>query len=203
MKLLQAMILGVLALVQAHSTFAFGVERFVEGVHYVRFDKAEKTPNTVVEFFSLGCPHCAHLEPELEKWLATKPASVTFARIPATWNPRFEFLARVFFALQASGQDKKLVPPLFDYLHKDQKPLANVDEAVAFVKAQGGDAEGFRKAFEAGERTAELQKSESLFMAYEMRGVPAILVNGQYTVSVSQAGGEAELFEIVTFLLTK
>lgn len=203
MKLLQAIVLGVWALVQSQVLFAFSMERYVDGVHYTSFEKAEKVPSTVVEFFSLGCPHCAHLEPALDKWLATKPANVKFDRIPATWNTHFEFLGAVFFALQATGQDKKLVPALFDYIHVQKKKIENIDDAVAFVKAQGGDAEKFRAAFNSSDRKAELEKSESLFMAYQLRGVPAILVNGQYTVSVSQAGSEEELFEIVDFLLTK
>ncbi len=203
MKIFSSVVLGVLALVCSATGFAVGVERFVEGVHYDRAEHGQAAPGTVVEFFSYGCPHCAHLEPELEKWLKTKPEAVKFSRVPATWNARFELLARVHYGLAAIGMDGKLAQPLFDYIHKDQRPLANLDDAAGFVKANGGDSAKFLAAAKSDAVNGQLEKAGELFARYRLSGVPALLVNGLYVTSVRQAGSADELFEIVNFLLTK
>lgn len=203
MKFFSSMMLGMLVLLSSTTGFALGFERYVEGVHYTKVDQAEVAPGAVVEFFSYGCPHCAHLEPALEQWLKQKPASVKFARIPAGWNPRFGFLARVYYGLEAIGQAEKLSQPLFDHLHKEQKPLASVEDAVAFVRAHGGDAKAFEAAFNSDATNEAVEKGNVIYARYQVRGVPALLVNGQYMTSLTQAGSETELFEVVNFLLSK
>jgi protein dithiol oxidoreductase (disulfide-forming) len=42
-----------------------------------RHDKIE-----VIEFFSYGCPHCAHFSPLLNAWVAKLPPDVLFRRVP-------------------------------------------------------------------------------------------------------------------------
>lgn len=203
MKYVQAMGVGLLVLLFSLTAQAVGMERFVEGVHYTRLDRAQAMPNTVVEFFSYGCPHCAHFEPVLEQWVKQKPASVKLVRIPAAWNPRFEFLARVYYALEAVGLTDKLSQPLFDHLHKQQKPLETLEQATAFVVAQGGDGSRFEAAFKAPDVDSLLAKGQQIYGRYQVSGVPALLVNGQYMTSSRLAGSDADVFEVVNFLLAK
>ena len=78
-----------------------------------------------------------------------------------------------------------------------------VDGAVAFVRANGGDVKTFEAAFNSDATNEAVEKGNVIYARYQVRGVPALLVNGQYMTSLTQAGSETELFEVVNFLLTK
>jgi thiol:disulfide interchange protein DsbA len=57
----------------------------------------------VLEFFSYGCPHCAHLNPLIKPWGAALPADLSFRRVPVTFGrAAWANLARLFFALEAT-----------------------------------------------------------------------------------------------------
>ena len=36
-----------------------------------------------IEFYSIGCPHCAEFEPYMQSWLKRKPGNVKVTRVPA------------------------------------------------------------------------------------------------------------------------
>lgn len=183
--------------------FAFGVERYVEGVHYTRVADGAPAPGSVIEFFSFGCPHCAHFEPALEQWLQHKPAQANFSRVPATWNPRFEFLGRVYYTLVKLDMAETTSQAMFDHIHKDNKPLRDEKDVAAFLAERGVEKDRFEAAWNSAEVKANLQGAGQMLSRYKVGGVPAFLVAGQYMTSVSQAGSEAELFSVVEFLLTK
>jgi thiol:disulfide interchange protein DsbA len=73
----------------------------------------------VIEFFSYGCPHCSEFHPIVGKWAAALPSDVTFKRVPVTFGrPQWASLARLFYALEATGDLARLDNAVFDALHK-------------------------------------------------------------------------------------
>ena len=74
-KLLMAVLLSALL----SSIAMAGID---EGIEYKLVTPAQPTITKnkieVVELFWYGCPHCYYLEPDLEKWLKTKPENVVF-----------------------------------------------------------------------------------------------------------------------------
>jgi len=203
MKLFMRVLVAVAALLGSAAVQAFGVERFVENVHYSKVPGGAPQPGTVVEFFSFGCPHCAHLEPAVEKWLKSKPADADFSRVPATWNPRFQFLARVYFTLEELGIADKSMQAVFDYLHQDKKPLATDQEVVALLSGMGVDKDRVEAAWNAPHMDDKLRNAHQMLGRYKVSGVPAFVVGGQYMTSVNMAGSEQELFDVINFLLAK
>src|SRR5438445_166886 len=57
----------------------------------------------VIEFFWYGCPHCYHLEPQVNAWLKTIPQDVVFRRVHALPSPAWAPHAQIFYTLQAMG----------------------------------------------------------------------------------------------------
>ena len=94
-----------------------GAQGLVEGTNYMRLKSPQPVETgkniEVIEFFSYGCPHCGELEPHLQTWLKSKPADVTFRRVPVMFQPRWENLARVYYTLDALGEESKLSPEVF------------------------------------------------------------------------------------------
>ena len=71
----------------------------------------------VIEFFSYGCPHCADLEPILQGWMKRCPADVQFRRVPVMYQERWIPLAKIYYTLDALGEEKRLSPEVFAALH--------------------------------------------------------------------------------------
>lgn len=182
------------------------VERFIAGEHYqVVGDLAAPKPekSRVVEFFSYGCPHCEHLEPHLHKWLEGKN-NIEFSRVPAQWSAYFNDLAKLFLTLDKLGLVDKHSESVFKYIHKQRKPLRNKSQIVTFAdKTLGIPKADFEAAWESAEVKQKLAEAGQMMRQYKVSGVPAILVNERYYVSVKLAGSEAALFEVVDFLLQK
>jgi thiol:disulfide interchange protein DsbA len=159
----------------------------------------------VIEFFSLGCPHCAEFEPYLQSWLKRKPANVKFRRVPAVFNPFFRMMARVTFALDDVGAADRLMPQLFDAIHERPdpdlvRPLGDWqnksqrgEEAAAaeaekqayeafavWVGKRGVDAKKFRLAFNSPSMMTRLAQADTTFKRFGALGVPAVGVNGKH-----------------------
>lgn len=181
----------------------------VAGQHYRVVEPAlptEVKPGQVevIEFFSLGCPACAAVEPHLKAWLTRKPATVAFRRVPATFNAPFRLLAKVHFALEDTGASERLVPVLFDAIHTKRDPaltrplaewqglLTKGDAGAiaaaegralaafsAFVAARGVDRVKFNAALRSPSVAVRLARADALFKRYGGTGIPAIAVGGK------------------------
>lgn len=202
MRIITGAFLAVALSVFSTSSWAF-MERYVEGVHYVKVKDATPKPGTVTEFFSFGCPHCSHLEPAVEAWLKTKPAKVKFDRVPATWNKKFQVLAQLYYTLESLNQLESSMAAVFDYIHKQGKHIHSAGAAQDFLVSLGMDRAAVKQAWNAEEIDDKLRAAAAAYARNQIRGVPAFLVNGQYQTSVSMAGSETELFKVVEFLMNK
>ena len=173
---------------------------FQEGKDYVRLPTPvpPATPDKVevVEMFWYGCPHCYELEPVTQEWLKRKPENVTFTRIPVAFGASWESGARAYYAAEALGVLDKLHQLLFDAFHQRRK-LNNEDELAAFFAEHGVDQEAFRKAYTSFQTETQLRRGNQLAQRYGVKGVPAVIVNGQYDVR------SPRVFEVVDFLIAR
>ena len=73
-------------------------------------------------------PHCADLEPILQGWIKTMPADVQFRRVPVMYQERWVPLAKIYYTLEALGEEKRLSPEVFATLHsRGIEPVARQD----------------------------------------------------------------------------
>ena len=72
----------------------------------------------VIEFFSYGCPHCGEFEP-VPAGLAQDacPPTSQFRRVPVMFQDRWVPLAKVYYTLEALGEDARLSPEVFTAIH--------------------------------------------------------------------------------------
>lgn len=183
-------------------------EQFQEGVQYQLINPPQPTdsaPNKVevVEMFWYGCPHCFHLEPTLAAWLKHKPANVDFVRIPAALNPRWELLARAYYAAEELGVLDKIHKPLFDAIHEQHKPMNSDADVIAFFVAHGVPETTIRTALSSFAVDTKVRTARQKGERYGITGVPAIIVNGKYRTDVGMAGSTDNLFKVVDFLVRK
>ena len=156
----------------------------VEGVNYsvVGFESPGKEKIEVIEFLWYACPHCYDFEPHVKSWLKTKPEDVEFVRVPATFDrPNVRMHAKTFYALEQMGKPE-LHDVIMSAMH-DRKQRMNTQEAMEnFLASQGVDSTEFRNMLDSFVVNLKLQEAIKLAEKYQVRGVPSVVVDGQYKV---------------------
>jgi len=203
---------ALLALAFVTATAA-GAAPYAAGQHYKLLEPPIPTavkPGQVevIEFFSMGCPHCAEFEPFLQSWLKRQPSNVKFTRVPvaAGFAPLFTPLARTYYALVDIKAADRAVPLLFDAIHSRRNPdllrplgeynaraTANdpagtaeaekqlLDALTMFLAREAGvDSKRFRGAWSSFSMNTRLAQAGTTARKYGVLGVPGIVINGKY-----------------------
>jgi thiol:disulfide interchange protein DsbA len=150
----------------------------------------------VVEFFSYGCPHCGKFSPLVSAWVATQPKDVVFRRVAVSYGrPPWMNLSRTYYALDATGQLKKLDGALFRAIHDDHENLFDEPSIADWVGKQGGDATSFANAYVSFGVNNQTVQADQMTEDYGIEAIPTLAVNGRYIViSPSEAADEEQTF---------
>jgi thiol:disulfide interchange protein DsbA len=181
---------------------------YEEGVHYHAIKPAQPGGDDgrilVTELFWYGCPHCNELEPLLEKWLETLPEDVDFVRVPVMFSrPFIQMHAEAYYTLEAMGKLAEMHPKIFHAIHEEGRKLNTPQAFEQFLEEQGVDMEAYRKARASFAVQAEVKRAKSLTTRYGIRGVPAMVVDGDYRTSPADAGGYQEALEVTDYLIDR
>jgi protein dithiol oxidoreductase (disulfide-forming) len=154
----------------------------------------------VVEFFWYGCPHCYHLEPEVNAWLKTIPPDVVFKRVHAIPNQAWAAHASIYYTLESMGLVDRLHSKVFDAIHKDNLNLTNPKIRDEWLAKNGVDPAKYNEMAKSFSVNSKLQRASQLTMAYKVDGVPRIFVNGKYYTAPEFAGPD-RTFAVVNDLI--
>ncbi|CDF81600.1 Thiol:disulfide interchange protein DsbA [Pseudomonas knackmussii B13] len=157
----------------------------------------------VVELFWYGCPHCYAFEPSINPWIAKLPADVNFHRIPAMFGGIWNVHGQLFLTLDAMGVEHKVHTAVFDAIHKEGKKLATPEEMADFLAGQGVDKDKFLSTYDSFAIKGQIEKDKKLAMAYQISGVPTMVINGKYRFDIGSAGGPEKALELADFLIAK
>ena len=180
----------------------------VEGKDFVRLPTpapvaAPAGKVEVVEFFSYGCPHCYSFEPLLEPWIKKLPADVAFRRVPAAFNASWEGLAKIYYALEATGQVEAMHKRIFAAIHVQRQKLDKEADIAAFVKSAGGDDAKFLDAFKSFGVATKLRQGKQLAEAYKIDGVPTLGIHGRWFTAGSLAGTHERALAVADQLIVR
>lgn len=188
-------------------------EGYVEGFEYKLVTPPQPTSSKdmveVVEMFWYGCPHCFKFEPELHKWLKTKPKNVKFVRVPAIFRPQWELHAQLFYTAEALGISDKLHPLVFDAMHKRNIKLPDEKAIRNFFIENGVKGADFDKTFRSFSVLAKVRRARMLSRRYGITGVPSMIVNGKYMTDAKIASlGDTNIthqnmLKVVNFLIAR
>lgn len=157
----------------------------------------------VTELFWYGCPHCYSLEPFVKDWLKDKPENSEFVKIPAIFSSSWQFAAQVFYTMEALGVLEEANDTYFHRIHVLRKQTNNLDDLIEFMATYGKTPDETTAAFNSFAVDTKVRNANRITRSSTATGVPAILVDGKYLTSVSQAGGQAELFQVINQLVEK
>jgi thiol:disulfide interchange protein DsbA len=213
-KLLAAVASTVAAATPSASAAAASGTPWQDGVNYTRVVPAQPTNVAagqveVLEFFWYACPHCYALEPTVLAWLKSKPAYVTFTRVPVEWNEGHRSLAHLFYALEAMGKLNDLHSEIFKEIQVNGDPLIGPDPnnaaaaeriQLSFIKKMGLADADFEKAYQDTSVQTAMQQADQLVQRYRISSVPMFVINGKYVTDVTMAGGPEKLMSMLNDL---
>lgn len=183
-------------------------QNMVEGQSYARLRNPQIVETgkniEVIEFFSYGCPHCGELEPVLQGWLKSKPADVTFRRVPVMFQPRWENLAKVYYTLDALGEEAKLSPEVFTAIHGKGAPLWNDKDFFDWAASKGLDRKKVEDLYNSFTIVGKVNRAKQLAQAYNIQSVPTMIIDGKYSTGPERLqGGHSTVPIAVDALIAK
>lgn len=157
----------------------------------------------VLEFFWYRCPHCFQLEPGLGSWLKTLPKDAQVRRVPAVFRDDWAPGAKTFYTLEQMGLLDRLHNKVFDAYHVESINLNDPAVLGGWVVKQGINRKNFDSIYNSFSTQSKMLKGSRLASAYAITGVPAFIIDGKYTTTMSMAHSEKRLFEILDQLIVK
>ncbi len=141
----------------------------------------------VLEFFSYGCPHCGDLNGPFTAWEAKVPGDVVVKRVPVTFGrAAWANLARLYYALEATGESAKLNGEIFKAIHNDRVNLFDEKSIVEWLAKKGVNTVKFSEAFNSFSVQSKVKRGDQLSQAYRIQGVPAVAVDGKYMLEARE-----------------
>lgn len=177
-----------------------------QDAQYKTFDVAvpAQTPNKVevLEFFSYACPHCAAMEPMVEKLAKELPEGAVFIQVPVAFNAAMQPMQQLFYSLKALNRPD-LHAKVFDAIHKEKKRLFTRDAIVEWVVEQGIDQKTFENVYDSFGVNTQMRRAAELTNQYQVEATPSFSVAGKYLTSPGMTGTYEGAINVVKELLDK
>jgi thiol:disulfide interchange protein DsbA len=174
-----------LALVGMMMAFSASAAQYSDGTQYITLDKPVTGEPQVLEFFSFYCPHCYQFEETYHISDAVKkalPEGTKMTKYHVEFlGPLGKQLTQAWAVAMALGVEDKITQPMFEAIQKTQTVQTPDDIRKVFVNAgvAGEDYDAALNSFVVKSLVAQQEKAaEDL----QLRGVPAVFVNGKYMV---------------------
>ena len=188
--------------------------QFEEGFEFAKMEQAmpiaDKSKVEVIEFFWYGCPHCYHFEPDINKWLANKPANVDFIRVPAVFRENFVPHARAFYTAEHLKVTDKMHHAIFKSYHDKKNKLSTKEAISQLFQENGVDKKDFDKAWHSFVVQSKLKRAINMTGRYQVRSVPTMVINGKYQTHASMANvrnpdksGHTMTIEVTNWLIER
>ena len=157
----------------------------------------------MLEFFWYRCPHCFQLEPALNTWLKTLPGDAQVRRVPAVFSDDWMPGAKLYYTLEQMNLLGKQHHKVFDAYHLKNINLNDPAVLGDWIAKQGVDRKKFEVVYNSFSTQTKAMQGARLATTYGITGVPAFIIDGKYSTTVSMTNGEPRLFEVLDQLIDR
>ncbi|ENY71281.1 thiol:disulfide interchange protein DsbA/DsbL [Aeromonas diversa] len=176
---------------------------FKEGVNYDVIKQTGSAQPEVLEFFSYYCPHCYKFEPIANELKKSLPEGVAFKKNPVAFlgremGPETQRAYAVSSLLEVEG---KLTPAIFNKIHNEKKYPQSRDDLKQIFVDNGVKGEEFDGAVDSFAVSGMVSQYDRNTEEYQIRGVPAFLVNGKYLVKIESITSQDQFNRLVSYLV--
>lgn len=177
-----------IALVGLVLAFSASAAQFTDGQQYVTLDKPVAGEPQVMEFFSFFCPHCYQFERVYHVGDAVKKTlpegvKVTKYHVDFLGGELGPIVTHAWAVALALGVEDQVTGPLFDGIQKTQTITDPASLKDAFIKAANIKPEDYDAAWNSFAVKALVAQQQKAAADVDLRGVPAMFVNGKYMVN--------------------
>lgn len=200
-----------------------GEPQWIEGKHYFRLQPAVPVnvpagKVEVTEIFSYGCPACNRFAPFMRSLKQGLPINAVVNYVPASWNtaedwPMFQ---RAYLTAANLGVADRAHDAVYDSVWKNgalaimdssgrvKSKLPTIDDAARFyAKTTGVAADKFVATAKSFAIELDIKRTEDRIAAAKADQTPTLVVNGKYRSNPPAAGGDAQLVELVKWLVAR
>ncbi|HGE8242571.1 TPA: thiol:disulfide interchange protein DsbA/DsbL [Aeromonas veronii] len=183
---------------------AYAAPQFKEGINYETLSQTGSAQPEVLEFFSYFCPSCANFEPIVEDLKRNLPEGVSLKRnhvafLGRDMGPQMQ---RAYAVADLLNVEDKLTTAIFQKMQQRQYPQSRADVKQIFVD-NGVPADKFDGVVDSFAATSMVSLFDRNTQNYNIRGVPAFLVNGKYMIKPGSIRSQEQFNQLVAFLLNK
>jgi thiol:disulfide interchange protein DsbA len=157
----------------------------------------------VIEFFSYGCPHCGEFEPVLQGWVKTLPADVQFRRVPVMFQDRWIALAKIYYTLDALGDEARLSPEVFTALHGRGVSLWQEKAFFDWAASNGLDRKKVEEMYNSFAIAGKMNRAKQQAQLYNVQSVPLIVIDGKFVTASDKVGTHAMMPAVMDALVAK
>ncbi|QIE97979.1 thiol:disulfide interchange protein DsbA [Pantoea stewartii] len=194
--------------------FSASAAQFSEGKQYVSLPKPVAGEPQVMEFFSFFCPHCYqfeeiyHVSDAVKKNLSADTKMVKY-HVDFLGGELGPVVTHAWAVAMALGVEDKVTAPIFDGIQKTQTITDPASLKDVFIKAAGITSEQYDSAWNSFAVKALVAQQQKAAADVDLRGVPAIFINGKYMVNnggldtSSMENFVADYANVVKFLVEK
>lgn len=193
-------IIGYVSIVVLQDAVPFG--DYVAGEQYTLLENPRRVRGNrieVIEFFSYACPHCYRLEPDLAEWIEENQDRINFIRSPLVSNDSWRRLARHYYSLEKLGLLGELHLKFFSAVHDRRLNISTPARLEKWATENG--AGSYSEVFSSGEILRRVEAADRLARRMQIANVPAMIVQGQYAVNVTETVGLTRMLDIVDHLV--
>lgn len=194
-----------LAILVASTASVAAEETWEEGRHYQKLPTAVGTQSgdviEVAEVFWYGCPHCYSLKPMIESWAEDLPEYARLVYVPAALNKSWAEHAKAYYVAEALGVLDKTHDAMYEKLNGNPRALSDQESLADFFAEQGVDREKFNKTYNSFGVNAKMDRGLSIVRGARITGVPALIVNGKYTITAGTAGSHENMLKVADYLI--
>ena len=173
---------------------------------YIQISNQKQTESdkvVIYEFFWYGCPHCYNLEPTINNIESNLDKDTILIKVPVALRDSWELHAKVYYALQQMKLDDNLHEKVFAEIHVNSNRLDTKEKLGNFIREEGYDADKFLSILDSFGTEIRVKKASRLANQYQIKSVPALIINGKYKTSGSYVSSYEELYDVVQLLVDK
>lgn len=176
----------------------------IEGQHYISLEsKTEQNSTAIVQFyFWPRSASCYQFELALQKWQLTHP-TVEVKRIPLVKRPSWRLLSKAVLVAEELNLADTFINQLYQAIHQQSQTISNQAELEQFLQSQNIDSVNFMTMFSSAIINQKLKSIALSNKLLPLKGVPTIIINGQWLSDATMANTSAQLLSVIEHLYSK
>ena len=119
------------------------------------------------------------------------------------FQERWKVLAKIYYTLDALGEEARVSPDVFKAIHANGQPLWDDKTFLDWAASKGLDRAKVAGVYTSFGIDSKMKRATALAQAYNIQSVPTVVVDGKFITASDRIGGHAEVPAALDVLIAK